>query len=161
MLGTGFIFASRLLATNAHVVGNESIVQVESQDGRRFKAKVIKKDVRQDFAILQFDNSTIAPFFALIPIRHAGTPEIGEGVVIIGTPDGLKGTVTAGIVSQINSDGTIQLNAAINPGNSGGPVFDMQGRVFGIASKKIFQTPDGYPVDGLGVAIPIRWLEGQ
>jgi len=158
MFGTGFVFASGLLATNAHVVGNASLVQVETQDGQSYKAKVIKKDVDQDFAILRFDE-IIQPFFALIPIQHAGTPEIGEGVVIIGSPLGLRGTVTTGIVSQAYANGLIQLNASVNPGNSGGPVFDMQGRVFGIATIKLQETPDGKPVDGLGIAIPIRWLE--
>jgi S1-C subfamily serine protease len=114
-LGTGFVFASRLLATNAHVVGNASLVQVESQDGQSFEAKVVKKDVRRDFAILRFEGVT-EPFFSLIPIQHSGTPEIGEGVVVIGSPLGSKGTVTTGIVSQVHSDGVIQLNASVNPG---------------------------------------------
>jgi S1-C subfamily serine protease len=157
-LGTGFVFASRLLATNAHVVGNASLVQVESQDGQSFEAKVVKKDVRRDFAILRFEGVT-EPFFSLIPIQHSGTPEIGEGVVVIGSPLGSKGTVTTGIVSQVHSDGVIQLNASVNPGNSGGPVFDMQGRVFGIATAKFKQLTDGQSVDGLAMAIPIHWLD--
>jgi S1-C subfamily serine protease len=157
-LGTGFVFATGLLATNAHVVGNASLVQVETQDGRSFTAKVVKKDVRRDFAILRFEGA-IQPFFSVIPIQHAGTPEIGEGVVVIGSPLGSKGTVTTGIVSQVHSDGMIQLNASVNPGNSGGPVFDMQGRVFGIATAKFTQLTDGQSVDGLAMAIPIRWLD--
>jgi len=159
MLGTGFVLASGLLVTNAHVVGNASLVQVETQDGQSYKAEVVKKDISQDFAILQFDRATIKPFFNLIPIQHAGTPEIGEGVVIIGSPLGLRGTATTGIVSQVYPNGLIQLNASVNPGNSGGPVFDMQGRVFGIATLKVQQTPDGKSVDGLGIAIPIGWLD--
>jgi putative serine protease PepD len=158
MLGTGFVFASRLLATNAHVVGNASFVQVETQEGRSYTAKVVRKDVQRDFAILAFEE-VIQPFFSLIPIQHAGTPEIGEGVVVIGSPLGSKGTVTTGIVSQVHSDGVIQLNASVNPGNSGGPVFDMQGRVFGIATSKFKQLTDGQSVDGLAMAIPIRWLD--
>src|ERR1017187_10286961 len=55
MLGTGFVFATNLLATNAHVVGNASLVQVETQDGQSYKATVVKKDVRRDFAILRFE----------------------------------------------------------------------------------------------------------
>ena len=68
-------------------------------------------------------------------------------------------TVTTGIVSQVYANGLIQLNAAVNPGNSGGPVFDMQGRVFGIATAKFRQLGDGQSVDGLAVAIPIHWLD--
>jgi S1-C subfamily serine protease len=158
MLGTGFVFASRQIATNAHVVGNASLVHVETQDGQSYKATVVKKDVRRDFAILQFEG-VIQPFFSVIPIQHAGTPEIGEGVVVIGSPLGSKGTVTTGIVSQVHSNGVIQLNASVNPGNSGGPVFDMQGRVFGISTAKFTQLTDGQSVDGLAIAIPIRWLD--
>jgi putative serine protease PepD len=157
VLGTGFVFATGRLATNAHVVGTASLVKVESQDGDSFTAKVVKKDVRRDFAILQFEG--LKPFFSVIPIQHAGTPEIGEAVVVIGSPMGSKGTVTTGIVSQVYSDGAIQLNASVNPGNSGGPVFDMQGRIFGIATAKFKQLADGQSVDGLAMAIPIRWLD--
>lgn len=155
--GTGFVLATGRLATNAHVVGDATLVEVESQDGKSYKAKVVTKDVDRDFAILQFEG--LRPFVTVVPLQRSGAPEIGEGVVVIGSPLGLKGTVTTGIVSQLNPDGSIQLNASVNPGNSGGPVFDMQGRVFGIATIKIRQTPDGKPVDGLGIAIPIRWLE--
>ena len=156
-IGTGFVVDTGRIATNAHVVGDASLVQVESQDGTRYKAKVVTRNVERDFAILEFEG--LRPFVTIIPLQRAGTPEIGEGVVIIGTPNGLKGTVTAGIVSQVYPNGLIQLNAAVNPGNSGGPVFDMQGRVVGIATIKINRTPDGQPVDGLAMAIPIRWLE--
>jgi S1-C subfamily serine protease len=157
--GTGFVLATGRIATNAHVVGDASLVEVESQAGERYKAKVVIKDVGRDFAILQFEG--LRPFVTVVPLQRSGTPEIGEGVVVIGSPNELKGTVTTGIVSQVYADGLIQLNAAINPGNSGGPVFDMQGRIFGIATWKIRKTPAGQPVDGLGVAIPIRWLEAR
>lgn len=158
--GTGFAFGAGRIATNAHVVGGSSLVDVESQDGAHFKAKVVAKDVDRDFAILEFAEG-VRPFAALVPLERSGTPDIGEGVVVIGSPLGSKGTVTTGIVSQVYSNGIIQLNASVNPGNSGGPVFDMQGRVFGIATAKFRQLTDGQSVDGLAVAIPIRWLEGR
>jgi S1-C subfamily serine protease len=157
--GTGFVLSSGRIATNAHVVGDSSLVQVEAQDGTTYKGMVVMKDVDRDFAIIEFEG--VRPFVTVLPLRHADAPEIGEGVVIIGSPLGLKGTVTTGVVSQIYPNGMIQLNASVNPGNSGGPVFDMQGRVFGIATIKLRQTLDGQSVDGLGIAIPIRWLEAQ
>ena len=86
---------------------------------------------------------------------------IGEGVVIIGSPGGSKGSVTVGIVSQVYPNEMIQLNASVNSGNSGGPVFDMQGRVFGIATQKVREFVDGQSVDGLAIAIPIGWLSGH
>jgi S1-C subfamily serine protease len=125
--GTGFTFATGRIATNAHVVGDASLAEVESQDGTRFKAKVVAKDVDCDFAILQFAEG-VRPVATLVPLKRSGAPEIGEGVVVIGSPLGLKGTVTTGIVSQVYSSGEIQLKASANPGNSGGPVVDMQGR---------------------------------
>ncbi len=159
-LGTGFTYESGRIATNAHVVGDATSVEVEAQDGAKFRARVIRKDKVRDFAILEYA-SPIRAFSTLVPLARAATPQIGEGVVVIGSPLGLKGTVTTGIVSQVFPSGVIQLNVAINPGNSGGPVFDMQGRVFGIATAKL-QAIDGVSaVDGLGAAIPIAWLEGR
>ena len=94
----------------------------------------------------------VRPFATILSPVLSSAPEIGDGIVVIGSPGGLKGTVTTGIVSQIYPDGTIQLNVAINPGNSGGPVFDMHGRIFGIATAKYAKG------DGLGIAIPVQWL---
>jgi S1-C subfamily serine protease len=149
--GSGFTFSSGLIATNAHVVGDASMVEVVEQGGDRFRAKVIKKNVDQDFAILEPEG--IRPFTTLLPLRTTGsTPAIGESIVVIGSPGGLKGTVTAGIVSQMLPGGIVQLNVAINPGNSGGPVFDRQGQVFGIATMKYSGG------DGIGLAIPLQWL---
>jgi S1-C subfamily serine protease len=148
--GSGFTFSMGLIATNAHVVGDASVVEVEEQSGNRFRAKVIKKNVDQDFAVLEPEG--IRPFTTTVPLRMGSTPAIGESIVVIGSPSLLKGTVTAGIVSQVHPQGIIQLNVAINPGNSGGPVFDRQGRVFGIATARYNGA------DGLGFAMPIQWL---
>lgn len=150
-LGSGFTFAPGLIVTNAHVVGNSLTVEVEEQDGNKFTATVTYADIRRDFAILKPDG--IRPFTTVLPLRLGNTPVIGEKVVVIGSPGGLKGTVTTGIVSQIYPDGMIQLNVSLNPGNSGGPVFDHEGRVIGIATLKYSKG------DGLGFAIPIGWLQ--
>jgi serine protease Do len=159
-LGTGFLFRTGHLATNAHVVGDAQSVEIESQTGERFPARVVYKNVQRDLAVVEF-SSPIRPFQTLIPLRsRSGSLDIGEGIVVIGSPGGLKGSVTTGIVSQVRSNGAIQLNAAVNSGNSGGPVFDLQGRVVGIVTIKVLQFGDGRPVDGLGFAIPIAWLEG-
>lgn len=157
-LGTGFAFSSGRIATNAHVIGDVAVVEVEAQDGARFTARVVKRDVDRDFAILEFTGG-VRPFSTIVPLQRAATPAIGEGVVVIGSPLGSKGSVTTGIVSQVYPSGIIQLNAAVNAGNSGGPVFDMQGRVFGIATAKFRQLADGQSVDGLAIAIPIAWLD--
>ena len=148
--GSGFTFATGLIATNAHVVGDSSIVEVEEQDGTSFRARVVRKNVERDFAILAPEG--IHPFTTTLPLRLGNTPAIGEGIVVIGSPGGMKGSVTSGIVSQIYPEGMVQLNVSVNPGNSGGPVFNLQGRVFGIATTKYTGG------DGIGFAIPIRWL---
>jgi serine protease Do len=151
ILGSGFTFATGLIATNAHVVGDSPIVEVEEQDGNKFRARVIKRDVERDFAIIEPEG--VRPFTTIVPLPLGRAPAIGEGIVVIGSPGGMKGSVTTGIVSQIYPDGVIQLNVSVNDGNSGGPVFDLQGRVFGIAT---FKYSKG---DGIGFAIPIQWLE--
>jgi S1-C subfamily serine protease len=150
-LGTGFVFKPGYIVTNAHVVGGASVVDVETQEGSRFRATVISKNVDLDFAVLKPEFAS--QFVAAVALLRGATPEIGEAIVVIGAPGGLKGSVTSGIVSQIYPDGVIQLNVSINPGNSGGPVFDSQGRVFGIATAKYARG------DGLGFAIPIERLD--
>ena len=96
-----------------------------------------------------------APFTTLVALLMGEAPEIGEALVVIGSPGGMKGTVTTGIVSQIYPDGVVQMNVAVNPGNSGGPVFDLQGRVFGIATAKYTNG------EGIGFAIPVSWVKSE
>jgi S1-C subfamily serine protease len=154
-LGSGFVFATGYIATNAHVVGDAATVEVEEQNGNKFRAKVVKRNSEHDFAILEPEG--IRPFTTVLPLPTGNVPAIGEGIVVIGSPGGLKGTLTTGIVSQIYPEGVVQLNVSVNPGNSGGPVFDLHGRVFGIATLKYAKG------DGIGFAIPISWvkLEGE
>ncbi len=78
-------------------------------------------------------------------------PAVGSPVLVIGSPLGLGGTVTSGVVSAHRA-GLIQISAPISPGNSGGPVVDARGHVVGIASEKIVSND----AEGLGFAIPIR-----
>jgi S1-C subfamily serine protease len=150
-LGSGFTVASGYIATNAHVVGDSATVEVEQQDGSKFRAKVISKDSEHDFAILEPEG--IRPFTTIVPLPTGNVPAIGEGIVVIGSPGGLKGTLTTGIVSQIYPEGMVQLNVSVNPGNSGGPVFDLHGRVFGVATYKYTKG------DGIGFAIPVSWVK--
>jgi len=152
-LGSGFTIASGYLVTNAHVVGDSTSVEVEQQNGDTFRAKVVKKDSDHDFAILEPEG--IRPFTTILALPSGSAPAIGEGIVVIGSPGGMKGTLTTGVVSQIYPDGVVQLNVAVNPGNSGGPVLDMHGRVFGIAAYKYTKG------DGIGFAIPISWVKSE
>jgi len=149
-LGSGFVFATGLIATNAHVVGDSSTVEVEEQDGNKFRARVVRKNIKLDFAVLEPEG--IRPYTTVVPLQTGNAPPIGEGIVVIGSPGGLKGTLTTGIASQTYPEGVVQLNVSVNRGNSGGPVFDLHGRVFGIATYKYTEG------DGLGFAIPVSRL---
>ncbi len=154
--GSGFfISADGYAITNNHVVEKAEEVELTTDDGGTFKAKVIGTDPRTDLALLKVDGAKKNfPFVKLA----STTPRIGDWVVAIGNPFGLGGTVTAGIVSargrDIGSgpyDDFLQIDAAVNRGNSGGPTFNMQGEVVGV-NTAIF-SPSGGNV-GIAFAVP-------
>ena len=161
--GTGVIISSdgRIL-TNNHVVESGGQLIVTFHDGSTAPAEVIGTDPVTDLAVIQAqDVSDLNP----AELGSSGELEVGQQVVAIGSPFGLEGTVTSGIVSAIGRpvspgqtqdsltviDG-IQTDAPINPGNSGGPLVNMSGQVVGINSA-IFSPSEGSI--GLGFAIPI------
>ncbi len=151
-LGSGFFLDARHLVTNRHVVGDSNDVVVELNDGRRLGGTVVRRsDEDLDFAIVWVDE----PYSeAPLPVA-SDLPEPGTPIVVVGSPKGLKGTLTAGIVSSIRFDGPVslvQVDAAINPGNSGGPVLNRRGEVVGIATFTYRGT------EGLAFAISARHL---
>lgn len=152
--GSGFfISADGYAVTNNHVVQNAKSVQVITDDGKTYDAKVIGTDPKTDLALIKVDGSDFTY------VQFADTlPRVGDWVVAIGNPFGLGGTVTAGIVSAEGRDiGTntydnfIQIDAPINKGNSGGPAFDLSGKVVGINTA--IYSPSGGSV-GIGFDIP-------
>ena len=158
-LGSGFIIDSKgIVVTNHHVVKGATAIQISLSDGRKYDAKLIGSDQYSDIAVLQIKNKGRLN----LPAVKFGDPkkvQVGEWVFAIGTPFGLKGTVTAGIVSAINRDinagaydDFIQTDAAINKGNSGGPLFNTRGEVIGINT--IIVSPSGGSA-GAGFAIPV------
>jgi serine protease Do len=152
--GSGF-FISRdgYAVTNNHVVQNADNVQVTTDDGKTYTAKVIGTDPKTDLALIKIDGSDF-PF-----VKLADTPpRIGDWVLAVGNPFGLGGTVTAGIVSARGRDigagpydDFIQIDAPVNKGNSGGPTFDVDGNVIGV-NTAIF-SPSGGSV-GIAFDIP-------
>jgi serine protease Do len=152
--GSGFfISADGYAVTNNHVVQNADKVQVTTDDGKTFTAKVIGTDSRTDLALVKVDGSDF-PYVKLA--EHA--PRVGDWVLAVGNPFGLGGTVTAGIVSARGRDigagpydDFIQIDAPVNKGNSGGPAFDVDGDVIGV-NTAIF-SPSGGSV-GIAFAIP-------
>ncbi|MFC7660065.1 S1C family serine protease [Pseudonocardia benzenivorans] len=156
--------------TNNHVVapaaqGNGATIEAIFSNGQRMPAAIVGRDPKTDLAVVKVAvaNPTVAR------IGSSSSLAVGDGVLAIGSPLGLAGTVTDGIVSAVNrpvrldSGGSdtnavidaIQTDAAINPGNSGGPLVDSTGAVVGIntAIRSLGQGEGGSI--GLGFAIPI------
>jgi serine protease Do len=157
--GSGFfISADGYAVTNYHVVDKATSVEVKTDDGKTYSAKVIGVDQRTDLALIKVDGG---PFpYARFSER---VPRVGDWVIAVGNPFGLGGTVTAGIVSargrDIGSgpyDDYIQIDAPVNKGNSGGPTFDVDGGVIGV-NTAIF-SPSGGSV-GIAFAIPAETVK--
>jgi serine protease Do len=134
--GSGFFIAADGYAvTNNHVVGKAQTVEITTDDGKTYSAKVIGSDPRSDIALIKVDGRNDFPYVKLAD----KAPRIGDWVLAVGNPFGLGGTVTAGIVSARGRDigagpydDFIQIDAPVNKGNSGGPTFDMDGNVIGV-----------------------------
>src|SRR3984957_12283607 len=134
--GSGFFISPDGYAvTNNHVVDHAQSVQVTTDDGAIYTAKVIGTDKKTDLALIKVEGKKDFSF-----VKFSDTqPRVGDWVVAVGNPFGLGGTVTAGIVSARGRDigagpydDYIQIDAPINKGNSGGPAFDMNGNVIGV-----------------------------
>ena len=154
-VGSGFfITADGYAVTNNHVVDHAKSVEITTDDGKSYTAKVIGTDQKTDLALIKVDGKSD---FAYVNFETA-TPRIGDWVVAVGNPYGLGGTVTAGIISaegrDIGSgpyDNYIQIDAPINKGNSGGPTFDTNGNVIGVNTA--IYSPSGGSV-GIGFDVP-------
>lgn len=120
------------ILTNHHVI--QECVSAGGTDvsvrrsGDELTAKLWAWDVENDLAFIYLAEE-------LPPLTDAAIPEVGDPVVAIGSPYGLEGTVTTGVISQVH-DEWYQSDAAMNPGNSGGPLLDRHGAVLGINSFK-------------------------
>jgi serine protease Do len=153
--GSGFfITADGYAVTNHHVVARAKSLEVSTDDGKTYSAKVIGSDPRTDLALIKVDGRNDFPYVKFSD-RAA---RVGDWVVAVGNPFGLGGTVTAGIVSARGRDigmgpydDFIQIDAPINKGNSGGPTFDMDGNVIGINTA--IYSPSGGNV-GIAFGVP-------
>lgn len=145
------------ILTNAHVVDGAEQVDVTLPDGSVHAADVAGTDPASDLAVVHAEDATDLP----VPDFAATSPRVGDLAVAIGSPFGLEGSVTSGIVSALNRSlpgdssplvNMIQTDAAINPGNSGGALVNGDGEVIGINTAIL--SPSGAN-DGIGFAIPI------
>ncbi|MGH8774221.1 MAG: trypsin-like peptidase domain-containing protein [Jiangellaceae bacterium] len=166
--GTGVIISSDgQILTNNHVVQGGSELLVTFHDGTTARAEVVGTDPMTDLAVIQADDVS---GLTAAELGSSSDLDVGQQVVAIGSPFGLDGTVTTGIVSALHRpvsagdrqpDGNsptvidaIQTDAPINPGNSGGPLVNMSGQVVGINSA-IYSPSASAGSVGLGFSIPI------
>ncbi len=158
--GSGFVFdEDGHIVTNQHVVAGASSISVSFWNGAELDAELVGTDPSTDLAVLRVQASPTL----LEPLRLADSSavDVGDPVLALGSPFGLEGTITSGIVSALHREmtapnnftitDTIQTDAAINHGNSGGPLLDHRGRVIGVNAQ--IESESGGS-DGVGFAIP-------
>ncbi|HEY7486736.1 MAG TPA: trypsin-like peptidase domain-containing protein [Streptosporangiaceae bacterium] len=161
--GSGFVL-DRVghILTNAHVVEGGSDATVLLADRRRLTARIVGADSPHDIAVLAVDPADSPPPIAL---GRSADVRAGDPVLAIGSPLGLAGTVTSGIVSALNREvrlgggdrqTALQTDASINPGNSGGPLVNTRGEVIGVntAIATLSRGRDSGSI-GIGFAIPV------
>ena len=172
--GTGsgsIITEDGYVLTNNHVIAaaaESGTIEVVLNDGSRTEAQIVGRNADYDLAVLDIDGQDLP----VVEFGDSDAVVVGDPVIAVGSPLGLSGTVTTGIVSALNRPVTaggqggaeafinaIQTDAAINPGNSGGPLVDAGGRVIGINSAiatvpGTLGSPEGSI--GLGFAIPVN-----
>jgi S1-C subfamily serine protease len=165
--GSGFVYDKQgHIVTNEHVVDGATSVQVRiGENGRLIPARVVGADTNTDIAVLQVDPAQAGTLAPLQTGSSSGV-QVGQSVIAIGSPFGLQGTLTSGIVSALNRQiqspsgatmsGALQTDAAINPGNSGGPLIDQNGRVIGINAQIASESGSS---SGVGFAIPIDTIK--
>jgi S1-C subfamily serine protease len=159
--GSGFVYnftGQIVIVTNYHVVSDAINITVTFSNGNAYTATVLGSDPYAELAVLSAD----APEEEFVPIEivKLSNLQVGDPVMVVGTPYGLAGSMSTGFVSSLGrtltADTTggyvianvIQTTAPLNPGNSGGPVLNYQGQVVGIATAIVQNS------QGLGFAIP-------
>jgi len=158
--GSGFVYDTQGdIVTDQHVVAGASSISVRFANGASYKATLVGSDASSDLAVIKVN----APSSLLHPLALADSSrvQVGDGVVAIGSPFGLQGTITSGIVSALHRDitapnnftitDTIQTDAAINHGNSGGVLLNSSGQVIGVTAQIDSESGGN---DGVGFAIP-------
>jgi len=162
VLGTGWVISysnSYYVITNFHVVDGMVNDTVTFLNGDAYQAKVVGTDPYSDLAVVSVIGAPQSEFHPL-QIGSSSSLNVGEAVAAIGSPYGLAGTITVGVVSQLGRSlqedtlggyaiaDTVQFSAPINPGNSGGPLINSNGLVVGIT------TASESSGEALGFAIP-------
>ncbi len=163
-MGSGVIIDSKgTIVTNNHVIDGATEIEVNLENGDKFKGEVVGADPKSDLAVVKIVNPDNIEFPYAV-LGSSANMKVGNLVIAIGAPFGLEQSVTAGIISATNRSQLggklqdivykdfFQTDATINMGNSGGPLFNLDGEVIGINSA-ISSASGGS--DGVGFSIPI------
>jgi putative serine protease PepD len=164
--GSGFVIDRRgYILTNEHVVENADVVRVRiGESDELISAKVTGTDPSSDLAVLKVDPEAVEGGLQPLTLGASSAVQVGQPAIAIGSPFGLQGSLTTGVISALGRpiqapngfqiSGALQTDAAINPGNSGGPLLDASGEVIGINAQ--IETSSGTRSNsGVGFAIPI------
>jgi S1-C subfamily serine protease len=167
--GSGFVIdRDGHIVTNEHVTDGARSVQVrfDGQD-RPVDATVVGQDPSTDLAVLDVDPDDVEGGVHPLALGSSAGLRVGEPTIALGSPFGLAGTLTTGVVSALDReirspngftiDEVVQTDAAINPGNSGGPLLDSAGRVIGVNAQIASDGANGS--SGVGFAIPVDTVE--
>jgi S1-C subfamily serine protease len=165
--GSGFVYSKRgYIVTNEHVVDDARRVEVSFTDGTTTEATVVGIDPYTDLGVLKVNKEGLSP----LDLANSSAVQPGQKAIAMGNPFGLRGSMTAGYVSQIGRSlpvqevglegfrirNVIQTDAAINPGNSGGPLLNIQGEVIGVNTA--IETRTG-TFSGIGFAVPANTVK--
>lgn len=157
--GSGFLYdytETTLIFTNNHVISDAINITVTFTTGEVFPVTLLGANPDNDFAVLSINGSKND--YKPLEVISSATLKVGDPVIVVGTPYGLEGSMSNGIVSALNRTlttstqstitGVIQTTAPLNPGNSGGPVMNYRGQVVGIATAIVQES------QGIGFAVP-------
>jgi len=156
--GSGFVYnhsGNMVILTNYHVIENTDSITVTFTNGESYDATILGSNPNNDFAILTVN--ALQEIYKPLEIISSSTLKVGHSVIVVGTPYGLEGSLSNGIVSALNRTisideivmtNIIQTTTPLNPGNSGGPLMNYNGQVVGISTAIVEES------QGIGFAIP-------
>ena len=149
--GSGSLISPEgLVITNEHVIrdAKNGNVRIINNDGKTYNGQVLTVDRKNDLALVRILSSDRFPTLAFADRNNI---LVGQKVFAIGSPFGLSGTLTTGILSRVAINGDLQTDARLNPGNSGGPLLNSRGEIIGV--NKAILSPNGRSNSGIGFAI--------